>query len=494
MNEVSKYLALDLGAESGRVIAGHYRAGVLTIEEIHRFTNEPVQYCGGLHWDAPRLWLELLCGLRKAGDRSSRFDGIGVDAWGLDYALLGEHGALLENPYHYRDARTDGIVERVCSIVPSDAIYRQTGSQFMQINGLYQLYAASRRTPKLLRAAEWLVTMPDLFNYWLTGTICCEFSNATTLQFFDLLDHCWARTLLDKLEIPTHFLAPIVEPGTSIGCVLDEVVRQTGLASAPVIAPACHDTGSAFAAVPSDERSAFLSSGTWSLLGAEVPRPVITAEAQRLNFTNEGGVEGTTRLLKNISGLWLLQSCRRHWQTAVRQFDYADLARMAEGEVPLRSLVDPDHPSFLRANNMPEAIAAFCRRTGQPEPNSPGAVTRTVLDSLALKYKYVLDALQQLTGVVYKQIRVAGGGARNTLLNQLTAEATGILVIAGPIEATALGNIAVQLCATAAVASLREARSVIDRSFSVEHFHPRDSGLWASAYVRFRQYCELSPL
>lgn len=489
MTTDSYALAIDLGAESGRVLSGVLHAGVLTIRELHRFPNEPVRYGGGLHWDAPRLWLEIQKGLATASATGARYSSIGVDAWGLDHALIGERGNLLENPYHYRDARTDGMMDRVCAIVPAEEIYSRTGIQFMQINTLYQLYAASCATPNLLRSAETLVTIPDLFNYWLTGAIACEFTNATTTQFFDLVNHSWARDLLERLNIPARLLPPIIEPGRVLGCLLPDVAQETGIGQVPVVAPACHDTGSAVAAIAPYGRSAFISSGTWSLLGAEVTEPVITASAHRMNFTNEGGVGGTTRLLKNISGMWLLQSCRRQWQREGKSFKYADLVELAGAEPPLRSLIDPDHPSFLRAENMPEAIALFCERTDQPAPESPAACTRAVLESLALKYKLVLDSLQQLTRVCYEAIRIVGGGSRNRLLNQFTAEAAGIPVLAGPVEATALGNIGVQLWTTGRVPSLREARAVIDRSFPLERFEPRDPEPWRAAYARFRLYC-----
>ena len=487
-----QYLAIDLGAESGRALLAGFAAGILTVHEIHRFPNEPVWYNGGLHWDAPRLWHEIGTALSAAAPRTGgKLSGIGVDTWGLDYALLGEQGTLLDNPYHYRDPRTDGMVERVCGIVPAEDVYRQTGIQFMQINTLYQLYAASLNTPDLLSAAKYLVTIPDLFNYWLTGVVGCEFTNATTTQFFDPRKHDWAYDLLKQLGIPTHFLAPVLEAGTVLGELRAEVVRRTGVCSAPVIAPACHDTGSAVAAIPSSSNSAFISSGTWSLLGAEVGEPVITPDAHRLNFTNEGGVCGTIRLLKNIAGMWLLQCCRRHWEAEGHATSYDELVKMARSSAPLQSVVDPDHPGFLRPDDMPRTIANFCRRTCQVVPEDPGAITRTILESVAMKYRYVLESLEMLTGTHCDEIRIVGGGARNVLLNQFAAEATARRVVAGPIEATALGNVAVQLLATGAVGSLAEARAVIDRSFPTEVFEPADPEPWQRVYGRFKQYCQM---
>ncbi|MFN7994321.1 MAG: FGGY-family carbohydrate kinase [Bryobacteraceae bacterium] len=491
MSEPSTFLAFDLGAESGRAVLGRFQNGYLETEEVHRFANEPVHYNGGLHWDAPRLWLEIRRSLEQVS-RSGlrRLSGIGVDTWGLDFALLGEGGALLDNPYHYRDARADGMVDEVCSIVPADEIYSETGIQFMQINSLYHLYAAAKRSPRLLASAEKLLTIPDLLNYWLTGRAVCEYTNATTTQFLSARSRQWACGLLQRLGIPTHFLAEVVEPASEIGPLLQSLSNECGLSPAPVFAPACHDTGSAVAAIAMGPRSAYISSGTWSLLGTEVPHPVITPMARKMNFTNEGGVGGTIRLLKNITGMWLLHGCKKAWEAAGLQFDYADLVEHATQARPLQSLVDPDHRNFLRPANMLQAIDEFCRRTQQPKPDGPGAYARCVLDSLALKYRYVLDALESVTGASYDEVRVVGGGARNRLLNQLTADATNRRTVAGPAEATALGNLAVQLLAAGCVGSLAEARGVIDRSLPTQTFEPANAVPYEEAYLRFRQYCE----
>jgi rhamnulokinase len=414
-------------------------------------------------------------------------DSIGVDTWGVDYALLDERGALLENPYHYRDARTDGIMDAVFKRVPRDEIYAVTGIQFLPFNTLYQLYAASCATPAAIDSAHALATIPDLLNYWLTGTLASEYTNATTTQMVDANTRSWAVGLLDRLDIPARLLIPIVDPGTVIGRLKSDV--STALAGTPVIAPACHDTGSAVAAVSMPGKSAFLSSGTWSLLGAELRAPVITPLARDLNFTNEGGVRGTIRLLKNIAGLWLLQSCRQSWTASGQEYAYADLLAAA-GEVrdPFRSLLDPDYSTFLHPDNMLQSIADYCRRTSQPAPADPPAYTRAILESLAFKYRVVLESLEELTGIRFEEIRIMGGGSKNRLLNQFTADATGRSVVAGPSEATALGNIAMQMLATGAVASLAEARQVIDRSFPVERFEPSAADRWDSHYRRFRDY------
>lgn len=484
------YLAFDFGAESGRAVLAHLDSGVLTIEEVHRFSNEPVEYGGSLHWDAPRLWLEVRKAL--AGLEELELAGIGVDAWGVDYALLGEGGELLENPYHYRDGRTRGVMEEVFRRVPKEEIYSATGIQFMPINTLYQLFAATRRTPDLLRAARRMVTIPDLMHYWLTGKAFCEFTNATTTQLVNPVTRTWATGLMDRLGLPSSLPAPIVEPGSIIGSLLHGITRTASLAGTPVIAPASHDTGSAVAAISARDGTAFLSSGTWSLLGTELDAPVITPEALRLNFTNEGGVAGTTRLLKNVMGLWMLQCCRQSWTGQGHDHDYRELMELASGEPSFRHLVDPDDESFLRPADMPVAIDQYCARTHQPAPSRPGAYARAILESLALKYRLVIGNLERVSGKRMEQIRVIGGGSKNRLLNQFTADATGRRVLAGPAEATALGNIAIQILATGGAASLREVRAMVDRSFPTEIFEPVETDKWETQTERFQQYTEMT--
>jgi rhamnulokinase len=481
------YLAFDFGAESGRAVLAHLQSGILTIEEVHRFPNEPVEYFGSLHWDMPRLWFEV----RKALARLDKVElaGIGVDAWGVDYALLGEGGELLQNPYHYRDRRTEGVMEEVLKKVGKEEIYKATGIQFMPINTLYQLVAAQRKTPKALEAAKYFLTIPDLFNYWLTGHAVCEFTNATTTQMVDPVKRTWAAGLLQSLELPDHLPAPIVEPGSIVGALLPDIAGHTSLAGTSVIAPACHDTGSAVAAISARDGTAFLSSGTWSLLGTEMDSPVITPDALRLNFTNEGGVNGTTRLLKNVMGLWMLQGCRQSWMAHGHTYDYRELMELAASEASFRHLVDPDDESFLRPPDMLAAIDKFCTRTNQPVPQEPGAYVRAVLESLAFKYRVVLRNLEQVTGKHIGQIRIIGGGSKNRLLNQLTADATGRKVLAGPAEATALGNVAIQILATGGVASLQEVRAIVDRSFPSDAFEPRETDKWDQHAERFEQYC-----
>ena len=481
------YLAFDFGAESGRAVLAHLQSGILTTEGVHRFPNEPVEYGGALHWDVARLWVEVRKALARLGE--VELAGIGVDAWGVDYALLGERGELIENPYHYRDRRTEGIMEEVLKKVGKEEIYNATGIQFMPINTLYQLFAAQRHTPKLLEAARHLLTIPDLFHYWLTGNAVCEFTNATTTQMVDPVKRAWAVGLMQRLELPAHLPAPIVEPGSILGTLLPDIAGHSSLAGTSVIAPACHDTGSAVAAISARDSTAFLCSGTWSLLGTELDSPVITPDALRLNFTNEGGVNGTTRLLKNVMGLWMLQGCRQSWTAQGHSYDYRELIELAAGETSFRHLIDPDDDSFLRPPDMLTAIDKFCTRTHQSVPQEPGAYVRAVLESLAFKYRFVLRNLEHVCGKHIEQIRIIGGGSKNRLLNQLTADATGRRVLAGPAEATALGNVAIQILATGGAASLQEVRAIVDRSFPTEVFEPLETDKWDQHAERFEQYC-----
>jgi rhamnulokinase len=485
---IKAYLALDFGAESGRAILARLHSGVLVTEEIRRFKNEPVEYGGSLHWDVSRLWWEVQSALE--GLKETDLAGIGVDAWGVDYALLGEGGELLQNPYHYRDPRTNGVMQEVFGKVAREEIYWTTGIQFMPINTIYQLYAAMRDTPALLKTAQQLVMIPDLFHYWLTGRAVCEYTNATTTQLVNPVTRTWAAELIRRLELPSHLLTEIVEPGTRIGTLLPSISGSSALSGTSVIAPATHDTGSAVVAISAREGTAFLSSGTWSLLGTELDAPVISTEALRLNFTNEGGVNGTTRLLKNVMGLWMLQCCRQSWTAQGQCYEHSELMELAAHEDPFRCLVDPDHPSFLRPADMPAVIDQFCARTHQPAPKTQGAYVRTILESLAFKYRLVLHHLEQLIGRPIDKIRVIGGGSKNRLLNQMTADATGRSILAGPTEATALGNVAIQILATGGATSLNEVRNIIGRSFPVERFEPVDTDKWNRHAERFEQYCE----
>ena len=500
--ENAALVAFDIGATSGRAVLARLESGHggpenlrIAIEEIHRFRNEPATSNGEMRWDMAVVWRHIQFALARAASHGAgRLRSIGVDTWGVDYALLDDQGRLLENPYHYRDPRTEGMMERAVERLGRERIYDITGIQFMPINTLYQLYAAAERSPESLRAARSLLMIPDLLNFWLAGTISCEYTNATTTQFLDRRTGAWSCELLEALGIPSRILAPVIQPGTVIGPVLPRAAPGSALDGVVVVAPACHDTGSAVAAVRASAKTAFLSSGTWSLLGAELESPVVTPEALRLNFTNEGGVCGTVRLLKNITGMWLLEGCCRAWQKSGTWTDdpgdWDALLAASAAEYPFRHLVDPDDPLFVRPADMTSAIDEYCRRTDQPSPDRPAAYARAVLESLALKYRLVLEQLEMLTAARYETIRIIGGGSQNMLLNGFTANATGRLVLAGPVEATALGNIAMQLVGTGLVPSLPDAMLLIERSFPPRPITPKQNENWDGAYARFRSYCE----
>ncbi len=480
------YLAFDIGAESGRAVLARLTGETIAIEEVHRFPNQPLQEPRSLRWDVKKLWQEVRTAFSKL---DCGLEGVGVDTWGVDYALLDGAGELVEHPYHYRDSRTRGIREKVFKKVSKSDIYSITGIQFMAINTLYQLFAEKLQTPEVLSRAKRLVMIPDLFHYWMTGNAVCEFTNASTTQMVNAVSRTWDSLLLDRVGLPSSLRAPIIEPGTVVGKLLPNV-GGAKMADTPVIAPATHDTGSAVAAIAAREGTAFISSGTWSLVGTEVDAPVLSADALQMNFSNEGGVTGTTRLLKNVMGLWMLRCCRECWSQSGNESDYEQLIQRASGEPAFAHLVDPNDESFLAPENMCVAIDEFCVRTHQPKPANPARYTRTILESLALKYRTVIGELEHLTGERIEQIRIIGGGSKNRLLNQFTADATSRRVLAGPVEATALGNAAVQILATNEVTSLKEVRAMIERSFPLEIFEPRDTDRWTKAAERFQHYRE----
>ena len=487
MTLTSNYLAFDLGAESGRAVLGRLDGDTLALSTLCRFSNGPVRVLGSYFWDALRLFQELKDGLSLyRRERNEELDGIGLDTWGVDFALLGRDDQLLGNPHHYRDPRTEGMLPVAFAAVPRETIFDRTGIQFMEINTLYQLLAMRRCGDATLEAAHTLLMMPDLLNFWLTGIKTCEFSDATTTQCFNPRTGDWARDLLERLDLPTRVFQPVVQPGTIIGGLRGDVTEEVGLGATPVIAPACHDTGSAVAAVPADGQDfAYISSGTWSLMGVEVREPVITADSLAFNFTNEGGVCGTYRLLKNIMGLWLVQECRRTWASEGKEYSYDELTRLA-AEVPaFGPLVDPDAHEFLRPGDMPARIIAFCRATGQRSPASRGEMVRTALESLALKYRWVLKRLEVMLGRRLNTIHIVGGGSQNRLLCQLAADATRRPVVAGPVEATAAGNVLMQALARGRLGSLDDARAVVRRSFDVVRYEPCINDGWDEAYARF---------
>jgi rhamnulokinase len=483
-----RFLTFDLGAESGRAVLGEVAADTIRLHEVHRFLNEPQRILGRLHWDTVRLFAEIKQGLAKCvAHHPGELAGIGVDTWGVDFALLDGNDDVLGLPYHYRDSRTDGVMEKVFQVVPREEIYRTTGIQFMQLNTLYQLAAMQQARSPLLGCAKSLLMTPDLINFWLTGVKANEFTNATTTQFYDPTAGGWATGMLDRLGIPTGFLGDIVPPGTVLGPLHATMQDDTGAGAAPVIAPATHDTGSAVAAVPAEAKAgwAYISCGTWSLVGVESPRPVINEQTLACNLTNEGGVEGTYRLLRNVMGLWLVQQCRESWKKSDRRYDYDELARMAADAPRFAALIDPDNPAFLKPPDMPRAIAAYCQTTGQAPPDGVAGYVRTIVEGLALKYRWVIERLEEVTGTPIETVHIIGGGSQNALLCQMTADASGKRVVAGPIEATALGNVAVQAMATGVIADLPSARAAICRSFPLTEYTPRATDAWQGPYRRF---------
>ncbi len=456
-----RFLAFDLGAESGRAILGTLADGALVLEELHRFPNQPVRVPNGLYWDTFRLFHEIREGLSIAAKRGLPIDGIGIDTWGVDFGLLDATGSLIDNPRHYRDARTTGVPDQTFAIVPRAEVFETTGVQFLQFNSLYQWHAMGLADAPALKVASRLLFMPDLLSYWLTGEQAVERTIASTSQFYDPRAGGFASSMLKKLGLDPGILPSITEPGSRLGVLLPEIAASTGLGAVPVFATASHDTAAAVAAVPAaHDRDdwCYISSGTWSLMGVEVDHPIITPECLAANFTNEVGAGGKIRLLKNIAGLWLLQECRRTWG----RYSYEELAAMAESAHPMFARLDPDR--FLEAGNMPTRIADYCRETGQAAPETPGQITRVILESLAFRYKEVLERLERLSGRSIRTIHVVGGGSRNALLNRLTAEITGREVIAGPAEATAAGNILVQAMGAGVVRDLAEARRIVRAS------------------------------
>jgi rhamnulokinase len=486
------YLAIDIGASSGRHVLSHFDGQRLRLEEVYRFDNGPVEVIGSLHWDLLGQWSQVCQGLRAAGGKTGgRIVSVGVDTWGVDFGLLGRNDELLGNPYHYRDGRTNGMMEKAFSLVSKEEIFQHTGLQFMQFNTLYQLLAMKHGGSPILDAAERLLMMPDLFHWLLTGVKSNEMTEASTSQSYDPVKGDWAWPLLEKFGLPSKIFGRIVQPGTTLGPLRKNLAAETGLGAMQVVLPGTHDTASAVMAVPAASQPGkrpdwcYISLGTWALMGIESPRPVITDEVQRLAFTNEGGVGGTTRLLRNIAGLWLVQECRRIWNQSGENFSWDDLNKLAADQAPLKSFVNPDAREFLAPGDMPEAIRTYCKRTGQSVPEEKGAVLRCALESLALKFRQVLEMCEQLAGGRIDTIHIVGGGARNRLLCQFAADACARLVVAGPVEATATGNVMMQAVAAGDVDSIAQAREIVRRSFAVEQYEPQNTSAWAHAYQRF---------
>jgi rhamnulokinase len=484
----SHFLAFDLGAESGRAILGTLDGTNLSLAEKHRFSNPNGKMLGRLQWNLLAQWEELKTGLRKTSvDLRGELAGIGVDTWGVDFGLIGADGEILANPTMYRDPCTDGVMERTFAKMPRETIFQSTGIQFMQINTLFQLIAMKERKNELLESAQTMLFMPDLLNYLLCGSRKSELSIASTSQMYDPRLRRWATEMLEKLEIPTRILPQIVASGTVLGNLREDVAAECGARVSPVIAPGCHDTASAVAAVPVEQGDdyCYISSGTWSLMGVELKEPIVSDKAIKYNYTNEMGVGPCVRFLKNIMGLWLVQECRRYWQKQGNDHGYNELTEMAGRAAAFGPLIDPAHAPFLTPGDMVEKIDRFCSRTMQRKPGTRGEYVRTCLESLALTYRRTIEGLEDILGRKIKVIHIVGGGTKNELLNQMTADACGRPVIAGPAEATAIGNVLVQAMAVGRVKSLAEARAIVRENFDVKRFEPADAGKWNRAYERY---------
>ena len=487
MSEIGRtYLALDLGAESGRAIAGTFDGARLALREVHRFPNTPVRLGSGVHWDLPALFDEVKRGVSTAANAFGKdLISVGVDTWGVDYGLLDGDGTLMGLPHQYRDPRTAGIQDSVVERLGKDFLYEQSGIQLMEMNTLYQLLA---EPPERLEQASRLLFIPDLINHRLTGVMSTEHTFASTSQVYDVRKRDWAYPLLDAMGLPSHMLGAICDAGESLGPLLPGVAAETGASGVNVVLPGTHDTASAVAAVPAcDGTWAFLSSGTWSLLGIETPEPVMNEAAREFVLGNEVGVLGTVRPLKNISGLWLVQQCRATWEAEGHPHSYEELTRMAEASAPFASVIDPDDPSFTPPGDMPSRIADYCARRGQTPPSTRGEVVRTILESLALRYRMVLETIEDIVDRRVDTLHIVGGGGRNLLLNQFTANAVSRPVVVGPVEATAAGNILMQMVASGEISSLDEGREVIGRSFELTTYAPEEGEEWGEAYERFQR-------
>lgn len=484
------YIACDLGAESGRVMLGHLDNGRLELEEVHRFSNGPSRVLGSLRWNVLRIFDELKIGLKKVAERGIKAESLSVDSWGVDYVLLHGDEPMLSLPYQYRDARTDATFNTALKKATPEVIFEETGIEFMSINTLYQLLADVETHPELLNLAGRFLMIGDYFNYLFSGAAKAEESLASTSQVYNPRTRSWSKELVQIFGFPERLFPEVVPSGTVLAPVTAELIEETNLDTATqVIATCTHDTGCAVAAVPAEPGDdwAYLSSGTWSLIGLELPEPLINSDVQRANFTNELGLGGTSRFLKNIVGLWILQECRRAWAGAGIEYDYAQLTKLAEEAEPLRSLINPNDPRFLKPFDMPAKVQCFCEQTGQPVPETPGQFVRCIFESLALLYRQTLDEICAITGRTVRKLHIVGGGSKSRLLNHFAANATGRTVIAGPVEATAIGNVLIQAIALGHLESHAALRDTVRSSFPVETFEPADTGTWDAAYQRFKK-------
>ncbi len=488
MADEKKYIAVDLGAESGRVMLGTVSDERIVLEEIHRFSNGPIEEDGSLRWDFDKLFSEIKTGIGLAGKKvGNGISGIGVDSWGVDFGLLDADGKLVENPYHYRDSRTNGMMEKAFELLSKREIYENTGIQFMQLNSVYQMLAMRLANSGVLAKAKNLVFIADLVSYYLCGKIFAEYSLASTSQFMDMRAGKWSGEVLDRLSLPVDILPDVVEPGTIVGQMSPGLQKELGCGPVPVIAIGSHDTASAIAGVPAVGGSwAYLSSGTWSLMGVEIPEAIVNDKTFEYEFTNEGGVENTIRLLKNIMGLWLMQECRRQWQKEGTKLSYDKLTAMAEQAEPFAGFLNVDDSVFLAPGNIPDRINEYLRRIGQNLTEGKGQMIRITMESLALKYRQVMDAIEDVTGGTIEILHIVGGGIKNELLCQFTANATGKKVITGPMEATASGNILMQAKAAGQIKTLDQARKIVCNSFELKEYQPQNVSLWQEQYDRRR--------
>lgn len=480
-----RVLAFDFGASSGRAIIGCFDGDKITLEEVHRFSNDPVSVGGTVYWDVLRLFYEIKQGIIKA-KIAGGFDSIGIDTWGVDFGLIDSEGKLMENPVHYRDARTVGLVDEAFKTMPKEQLYGITGIQFMELNTLFQLISLKKYRPWMLERADKMLFMPDLFGYMLTGKMCAEYSIASTSQLIDLDKKTWSKEILDAFGIKESVFAPLVQPGTVLGELSKEVCEECGVDPVPVISVCGHDTQSAITSVPCEDGDfAFLSSGTWSLFGTELDKPIVNETSMNINITNEGGFDGSTGFLKNIIGLWLIQESRRQWKREGKEYSYADLEKLALAAEPFKCFIDPDAPEFVPHGNIPERVREFCRKTGQYVPETVGEIMRCIYESLAMKYRLTFEKLRECTERDYPVIHVIGGGTKDGLLCQMTANSCDRTVKAGPIEATVMGNVAVQLMSDGSVKNIGQARKIVADSSELKTFEPKDTDKWAGAYEDF---------
>lgn len=480
-----RVLAFDFGASSGRAIIGCFDGDKITLEEVHRFSNDPVSVGGTVYWDVLRLFYEIKQGIIKA-KIAGGFDSIGIDTWGVDFGLIDSEGKLMENPVHYRDARTVGLVDEAFKTMPKEKLYGITGIQFMELNTLFQLISLKKYRPWMLERADKMLFMPDLFGYMLTGKMCAEYSIASTSQLIDLDKRTWSKEILDAFGIKDSVFAPLVQPGTVLGELSKEICEECGVDPVPVISVCGHDTQSAITSVPCEDGDfAFLSSGTWSLFGTELDKPIVNETSMNINITNEGGFDGSTGFLKNIIGLWLIQESRRQWKREGKEYSYADLEKLALAAEPFKCFIDPDAPEFVPHGNIPERVREFCRKTGQFVPETVGEIMRCIYESLAMKYRLTFEKIRECTERDYPVIHVIGGGTKDGLLCQMTANSCDRTVKAGPIEATVMGNVAVQLMSDGSVKNIGQARKIVAESSELKTFEPKDTDKWAGAYEDF---------